>query len=225
MVTPSFSETLSQFLKKTGSSKTALANAIGKTHGYIRKILLGYTPPTFEVCKKIVGALHLSREESLLLYRYAFLERMGDDRLFFDEIDRLTQAISGVAPVAPVLSGFPLHYGVVIMLRQACAEALILELQTLISTFVSETGWWLQSCTVTPKGQFDLVVGAPLSGAIGTWILELKSSTSRSFKTRFPKEIPGGGSIWSTDSRVFTLGDLPENSKVGRLSHTILHPL
>lgn len=68
-------------------SKTAIANYLEKTETYIRKLETdGYTPPTYEICLELIELFNLNPAEICEFLKSAFIERLKDDKKFFDRI-------------------------------------------------------------------------------------------------------------------------------------------
>ncbi len=225
MSTPQpFASLLTHFRDNAKLSKVDLAQAIEKTDGYIRKLEMGYTPPTFPICQKLVPILKLTTDETIQFYTAAVLGRIGDDRMFFEEIEKLktktpTKAQPRATPTK-ITTTHPIQYCIDLAYKSDLITAPI-ETPFIISItrFITETGSSLLQHTFHKQG-LRIFVTTPATIAIGTWINDLKSTVSRQLKNQFPKLIGEGIVIWQPTHAIFSVGEIPPSHEDASWSKT-----
>ena len=101
-MTDTFSDQLATYRQRSGLSFSKLADGIGKSLGYVRKLeLYDYQPPTFEICQQLGVLLELNPDELHTFMEVAFIERLGDDKAYFDTLGYSQRARKTSTPPPP----------------------------------------------------------------------------------------------------------------------------
>ncbi|NQY74373.1 MAG: helix-turn-helix transcriptional regulator [Candidatus Margulisbacteria bacterium] len=82
-----FKDTFKKYRVRQKLTKVSVAKCIHKTDAYVRKIEnQGYTPPKYDVCKKLSDIFDLTDEEKGGFLKEAFIERLKGDSEFYENI-------------------------------------------------------------------------------------------------------------------------------------------
>tara|TARA_B100001113_G_scaffold352847_1_gene355332 strand:+ start:1203 stop:1826 length:624 start_codon:yes stop_codon:yes gene_type:complete len=83
-----FSNQLQFYRERKKISKSNLGNLIGKSASYIRLLERHqYRPPTYDICQQLSLILELSPLEKESFLRAAFIERLGNNIEFYNELN------------------------------------------------------------------------------------------------------------------------------------------
>ena len=90
-----FKELLTNYRNRSGLNKTDFAKKIGKSPAYVMNLESGRRkPPTYELCKKIVQVLNISKHEMKEFLKMAFEERSEGSNEEFLQILRTEDGLS-----------------------------------------------------------------------------------------------------------------------------------
>lgn len=95
-----FGQKLAKLRKKRNLNKVDLSRLVGVTDVYIGRIESGSkVPPKFEITKKIQKALHLTSDDSFILFKKAFEERTLKEKKYLDELKKIKDKVRRESPL------------------------------------------------------------------------------------------------------------------------------
>jgi len=96
-----FYQQLQFYRERKKLSKSKLGNLIEKSASYIRLLENHkYTPPTYNICQQLGLILELSPLEIECFYRAAFIERLGTNIEFYEQLYNAIPSIKHSRPVS-----------------------------------------------------------------------------------------------------------------------------
>jgi len=211
-----FKELLHEFRIRKSLHKMDLAKHLNKSETYIRKIeVLGYTPPTFEVCTQLAELLELTPEDKRRFMEAAFKERIKSESQFFDYLysDRSPSHSSPITYTETVDADgniYSCHYHITLITKfnTACLKGKVAErLYRFSSELIRDFGGEVLLMDIQPA-EMHMQLKFPPSVTIQDFVKGFKSLTSSNIRNQFPQlqDLP---SLWETTSQINTLGYQP----------------
>jgi putative transposase len=211
-----FKELLHEFRIRKSLHKMDLAKHLNKSETYIRKIeVLGYTPPTFEVCTQLAELLELSADDKRRFMEAAFKERIQSESQFFDYLySTQSPSHSPGIPYQETIDAdgniYSCHYHITLMTKfnTACLKGKIAErLYQFSSDLITDFSGEVLSLNIQPA-EMHIQLKFPPSVTIQDFVKGFKSLTSSNIRNQFPQlqDLP---SLWENTSHIKTLGHQP----------------
>lgn len=196
-------------------SKLDVAHHIEKSEGYIRKIEdYAYTPPTYAVCMQLVKLFNLNASERASFLKQAFLERIKDNRDFFDEL---------ISEVKPYEGSSHFHDSQ--NNRSKCTYVITLEaksndifntntmkatLHALLNTAANPNQSWILDLAIE-GANVHITVDILPEANVHQWIQGIKTYTSGALKSE-SNTLSKYPSIWESTYTIYTI-DTAHSSK------------
>ena len=205
MIKTPFKTLLTQFRERLSLTKVDLARMLKVTDGYIRKLEMGYTPPTFTICNELAIALKLKSDEKQPFFEAAFLGRLGEDISFYTVISQDTSSTHTPSPILPVDSKTPFCYVIAYTLKPVFSsiQALAIMLPEVIAQCVQDSEATLLGLDFQ-SGHWVLQVGLSSHMNPQSWTQDLKATISRRIKSKLPTMVKQM-TIWEPETSLFTL--------------------
>lgn len=221
---PPFADLLRKFRLDRDLYKVDLAEAIQKSDGYIRKLELGYTPPTFPICQKLAETLSLTEDEKKQFIAAAFFGRIKPDLIFYDALHQENgtptfQASSFAVPAGVYEKDEVVYKCTYLISWKTKSEKSILAdepvrdaLQKLIEETISELTYALYHLQVSGT-EITMVLDIDPKSSVHEFTKGLKSLSSSFLRNQFPNiSAQITGSVWSNRYTVLTLDSNKEVS-------------